>query len=398
VQTSFHGLEVRGVRRIEVRQAVAKAPPSHDLVAAHLSAPPRWSGGVPTRASPPGLPKVPRWLRRASSVALLIFAINGAVAGAKAADAPCPVFPPVSYLIGEGIYTDLRGSNANPAAVKRNEESSAGVTRFMRYAEQALDNPGTGPGHATQACAHAAFRQWAAAGALTGKPPEFNRVGGIEDRQFAIGLNVIALKFKAAGYPIDATILGWLRRLADQNMTYFRGGSVEGNLAKWSGANLALFAVLSHDPAALQYQDQVWRAGISTIRPDGMIVAELRRGDHSLFYHNFSLSAMLLHRAARQVLGYPASPADLDRLKLLAAMIGRALCDPNVLEGPAQTTTLSKPKDWGYRIPVAFGRDVLTPDWSRCGIGNPRGTDVSFGGDEERTAAMLLQLTKARRL
>jgi hypothetical protein len=110
----------------------------------------------------------------------LIFAINGALAGAKAANAPCLVFPPVSYLTGKSMYTDVRGSIVNPAIVKKNEESSDGVTGFMGYAEQALDDPRPGPGHATLACAYAAFKQWAAAGALTGKPPKFNREGGME--------------------------------------------------------------------------------------------------------------------------------------------------------------------------------------------------------------------------
>lgn len=335
------------------------------------------------------LDRLRQWL-----LAGLLLISAGAVHAALA-DAPCPSFPPVSYLTAQGFYTDPRGSMANPAVVKQNSDLSADVTRFMRYAEQALDGSGAGPNRPSAACAYDAFKNWAMAGALTTKPPVFNREGGMETRQFTVGLNVLALKFKAAGYPIDATIIGWLHTLTDQDMAYFQsGGNNQANLYKWSGAAAALFAILSHDPAALQYQDQVWQSAIASIQPDGTIGTELKRGRNALFYHDYSLLAMLLQRAARQVLGYPTSPADLARLKQLAAMIGRALCNPQILETPAQTTTLEMPKDWGYRIPLAFGRDVLTPDWTRCGIPSPAGSDLQFGGDEQRTAALLQKMAK----
>jgi hypothetical protein len=296
------------------------------------------------------------------------------------------------YLTGVNFYTDVRGSIVNPAMERQNDQLKSGVTSFMAYAEKALDGPPSAADKAVIACAYNTFESWAQAGALTKRPPKFDRQGIIDTHQFLIGLNVLALKFKASGYPIGAAVMQWLRTLNDQEIQYFMTSPRSGNLYYWSGAAIALFAVLSHDNAAINYQNQVWNDAMSSIAPDGSLASEMKRGGRTLIYHMYSLSAILVQRAARQALGFQTSPSDMARLKSLAALIGRVLCDPRVMEGAAQATTMEKPADWGFRVPVAFGADLLTPDWSRCGISHPTGADVPAGGRANRTAALLHQM------
>jgi hypothetical protein len=319
--------------------------------------------------------------------AVLISLAAAASPGAAQPGPSCPSFPPVPYLTGVSFYTDVRGSVASPTLVQQNEASRAPVEGFMRYAEQALDTGGSNRN--AIACAHDAFEAWARAGALTKKPPAFNRQGIIDTHQFTIGLNVLALKFKAAGYPPDANVMQWLRTLNDQEIQYFRSSPNRGNLYFWSGAAVALFAPLSHDRPAIDYQNRVWSDTTSSIGEHGTLESEMVRGRMSLSYHMYAFSALLVQRAARQALGYPTSASDMARLQSLAGLIGRALCDPRNMQTAAHAETMITPKDWAFRVPVAFGRDMLTPDWKRCGISNPSGADVSVGGNDERTSALL---------
>jgi poly(beta-D-mannuronate) lyase len=228
---------------------------------------------------------------------------------------------------------------------------------------------------------------------LTAEPPTYNREGTIKRSQYIVGLNVLALKFKTAGQPIDGAILIWLRTLNHKNMDWYQRGANRGNLYVWSGAAAALFAILDRDARALGYQDQAWRDAMAAIRDDGTVAGELARGHRALIYHMFSLSATLVLRSARKTLGIAESPADNARVKLLADQIGRALCDPHLLEVSAQVTQ-EIPGDWAYRAPLGFGREILSSDWSRCGKPNANLSDPTIGGDTQVSAEVLRQLSR----
>lgn len=318
-------------------------------------------------------------------VSLLVASINLGWVGRAEADR-CPSFAPVMYLELVGIYTDPAQSVVDPQAEQKNAEVTRSVDDFMRYVEKAVDAGGK-PNEAVLACAYGAYKSWALAGALTGEPPKYNRDGAAKRAQYIVGLNVLALKFKAAGSPVDGPILSWLRALNYKNMDAYLRGTNRGNLYAWSGAAAAAFGLLDHDRKALDYQDQVWRHTIAEIRDDGTIDGEMARGRRALIYHMFSLSATLMLQEARRALGYHDEPAEIARVKLLADQIGRSLCDSRRLE---ERTHASQeiPGDWAYRIPIGFGDGILDADWVRCGRPNADLADPTLGGNARESAAV----------
>ena len=99
---------------------------------------------------------------------------------------------------------------------------------------------------------------------------------------------------------------------------------------------------------------------------------------------------MILERA-REALGAKLTTADAARIRRLATTIGETLCDPHRFEAPAKATQ-EIPGDWGYRVPLGFGTDFLTADWSRCGMPKAKPVDTAFGGDTRRGAEALRAL------
>ena len=292
------------------------------------------------------------------------------------------------YLELEQFYSDPKFSVVNQAAEERNNARVKPVDDFMRSIEQAPDHTNNPADPAAMSCAYNAYRSWAEAGALTGEPPTFNSEGALKRSSYLVGLNLLALKFKAAGYPLDQAILGWLYTLNAKNVNFFEHGSNRGNLRVWSGAIAALHAVVDRDPIFRRYQDQVWHEAIAAIHDDGTIDAEMARGARALIYHMFSLSATLVLHDARRALGYPDAPADMARLHLLIDTVGKTLCDPHRFDAPAHAAQ-EIPGDWAYRVPNGFGPDLLTADWTRCGMPKAALSDTTFGGDTSVSAAAL---------
>jgi poly(beta-D-mannuronate) lyase len=235
----------------------------------------------------------------------------------------CPSYPPVMYLNLAPIYKDARNSIPDTAMERQNSEENVLVTNLMNYIEKALDAPIGHGDSVALICAYKAFGSWAAAAALTEQPKHYNLEGTVKRGEFLIGLDLLALKFRALGYPINSTMINWLHTLNDQNIDYYQHVSNRGNLYVWSGAAAALFALIERDSKALQYQDQVWWDALSKIRDDGTIDGEMARGQRALIYHMYSFSATLVLRAAREALGYPQSATSEARVKLLADEIGK---------------------------------------------------------------------------
>ncbi len=300
----------------------------------------------------------------------------------------CPRFAPVMALDLEDIYHDSRSSIPDAAAEKRNQARLQQLTDFMRFIEQEVDDGDARRGQGGT-CAFEAFRVWAVAGALTKQPfVRYSREGTITRGQDLIGLLVIALKLKNAGFTLDDTITGWLRILTSQDLVFFEKATNWGNLYYWSGAAAVLFTLIDHDQRALAYQKKVWQAAITDIRDDGTIEREMARGQRALIYHMYSFSALLMLRAGRESLGYRTNGTAAARLRLLADLIGRTLCNPQAM-GKAANARIEIPGDWAYRVPIGLGRDLLSEDWSRCGNLNGNANDIGFGGDARGTAAVL---------
>jgi|GEM_PF-5221715 len=313
-----------------------------------------------------------------------------------ASSAPCPIFPPVMSLILGDIYSDAHGSIPNEAMVQKNKEQTDKIDGFLRYAEYALDSPAARIGDAAAECAYDNFRQWAKARALTVEPKPYNRQGAVSRGEYLIGIDMLALKFKAAEFVLDPDTMLWLHTLNDENLNSYEHATNRGNLRIWAAAAASLDALLEKNPMAESFQDRVWHETMDAIHDDGTIDAEMARAHRALIYHMFSFSATLVLRSARSALGYIESPADQTRLKLLADMIGNTLCDPKRIE-PAAHAVQEIPGDWAYRVPIGFGSDLLNANWSKCGQPHAGLSDPTSGGDTKHTAEILNRLAQTAR-
>ena len=309
---------------------------------------------------------------------------------------PCTVFPPVTSLILGDIYSDVQGSVPNEAMVRTNKEQTDRVDNFLRYAEHALDSPNARIGDAGADCAYDNFRRWARAKALTVEPKPYNRQGAVSRGEYLTGIDVLALKFKTAGFVLDQDTLQWLHTLNDENLNLYEHATNRGNLRIWAAAAAALDALIEKNPIADSFQDQVWHEAMAVIHNDGTIDTEMARAHRALIYHMFSFSATLVLRSARSALGYTESPADQARLKLLTDMIGNTLCDPKRIE-PAAHAVQEIPGDWAYRVPIGFGSDLLNANWSKCGQPRTDLSDPTSGGDTKHTAEILSRLAQTAR-
>jgi poly(beta-D-mannuronate) lyase len=301
----------------------------------------------------------------------------------------CPPHPPVTIVDATPMYSDAKGSITDPQQAARSRQQLAGIEAFYAWVEQTLDGPAD---PAAIACAWDEFGQWAQAGALL---QTASNEAAIQRLEYLVGLNLIALKFRAHGHPPTPAMLGWIGALVTKVMENYQHNprpDIRGNLFYWSGVDAALFALLAHHAAApgasdapayaeaLAYQDAVWREAIGDIQPDGTLVREMKRGQRALIYHQFAFSALLVLRAAREALGRPVSAGDDARLHLLADMIGRSLCHGETLARQAGVAKLELPGEWGYRMISGFAQGFLSPQWQACGVAVHNAADVRFGG------------------
>jgi hypothetical protein len=326
-----------------------------------------------------------------------VLAADGGQSSASAASgASCPVFSPVMTLVLSDIYSDAHGSVPDEVMVQKNKEQTDKVDAFLRYAENALDSPAARTGDAASDCAYSNFRQWAKAGALTVEPKPYNRQGKVSRGEYLIGIDVLALKFKAVGFHLDHDTMLWLHTLNEENLSFYEHASNRGNLRIWAGAAAALDALLENNSEAESFQNQVWHEAMAAINKDGTIDGEMARAHRALIYHMFSFSATLVLRSARSALGNRESAADHARLKLLADWIGNTLCDPKSIESAAHAVQ-EIPGVWAYRIPIGFGPDLLNANWEACGQPHAGLSDPTSGGDTKHTAQILRQLAQTAR-
>jgi poly(beta-D-mannuronate) lyase len=316
-----------------------------------------------------------------------------ASSGAFAAGENCLSFPVIHRVEGVAFYTDRAYSVMDPELRRRNDALLSGISGMMLYVEKNLDNAAAAAAPAN--CAFEVIHEWAGQGAML-DPPTTTQ-GRIERAKFAIGLDVIALKLRALGYGVDAPILDWLKDLDDAVITYFERGTNRANLYTWSGVAAAGFALLSGDRRAIGYEDEVWRAGIGEITPEGFLPKELTRAHRALIYHQYAFSALLMLRQMRLALGENDSIADDAALSRLARRIGANLCDPRPI-ATASGASQEMPDQTAYRVPDTFDAGFLDADWAKCGIVPSRYNDVSLGGRLERTAALLRAVAGKRGL
>jgi hypothetical protein len=328
---------------------------------------------------------------------LIFLALLAAAAAPAHGEAPCKAIPAPSTLVLKSMYSDAKSSVIDAANAADNAKIEAPIFDLFRATEHALDRPNARPGDAESDCAFRNFSDWARAGALTFEPPVYDSGGKVKRGLLNPSFQMIAIKFRAAGYTLDPTMLAWLAKMNRENVDFYVKGTNRANQRVWAAAGAALNDLIERDPAAERFADQVWHEAIAAIRNDGLIEAELERGQMALVYHMYSLSATLVLQAARHARGGSETPQDKQRLGLLVAGIGRALCDPTPMEKLAGTKMTIPSGEWAYEVINGFAEGRLDANWSRCGLPPTDFNARDMGGDSRRSVELLAHMADAGR-
>ncbi|MDR3518746.1 MAG: alginate lyase family protein [Azospirillaceae bacterium] len=315
-----------------------------------------------------------------------------ATTGVAYAESGCPSIPPMPTLELKSMYSDSKGSVISSANEDANSKIMDPIVTFFRTIEHALDGADAHPGNPETDCAFQLFGQWANAGTLTFEPHVYEGQGKVKRGLLNPGFQIIGLKFRAAGYTLNGSMLVWLRKMDQENVEFYTKGANRANQRVWAATGAALNNVLQRDPVALAFQDQVWHEAIAAIDNDGLIAAELERGQQALVYHIYSLSATLVLEAARNALGYNESAEERQRVKKLAVAIGETLCDSHKMEELAKAKIRIPDGQWAYEVTNGFGGDRLDANWLRCGLPQTDFNARDMGGDSRRSAAILNEL------
>ncbi|MCC8968565.1 alginate lyase family protein, partial [Bradyrhizobium sp. Pear76] len=301
----------------------------------------------------------------------------------------CPSIPPMPTLELKSMYSDSKGSVVDNANEDANAEIMAPIFTFFRTMERALDGANAHPGSPDTDCAFQLFGRWAKAGALTFEPQVYEGQGKVKRGLLNPAFQMIGIKFRAAGYTLNGTMLAWLRQMDQENIEFYAKGTNRANQRVWAATGAALNNVLERDPVALAFQNQVWHEALAAIDNDGFIAAELERGSQALVYHIYSLSATLVLEAARNALGYSEPTAERQRVKKLAVAIGETLCDSHKMEELAKAKIRIPDGQWAYEVMNGFGGDRFDANWSRCGLAQTDFNARDMGGDSRRSVAIL---------
>ena len=328
----------------------------------------------------------------------LMFLTLLAAAGPPAHGEPtCKAIPPLATLVLKSMYSDAKSSVVDPTNEADNARIKAPIFDLFRATEHALDQPNAHPGDAESDCAFRNFSDWARAGALTFEPPVYDGQGKVTRGLLNPSFQMIAIKFRTAGYTLDPAMLAWLRKMNDDNVAFYVKGSNRANQRVWAAAGAALNDLVEPNPVSAHFADQVWHEAIAAIRHDGLIEAELTRGQQALVYHMYSLSATLVLGATRRAHGAEESPEDKQRLDLLIGAIGRALCDPAPMRKLAGAAIRIPDGEWAYEVINGFAEGRLDSNWSRCGLAATDFNARDMGGDSRHSAAILAHMAEASR-
>ena len=301
---------------------------------------------------------------------------------AVAKDRECEMIPPVRVVDATSMYSDAKGSVTDETKAALSRQQLAGIDVFFKAMETALDNSSD---RAVMECAFRQFQEWADGAAMT---EAGSNEGSIQRLEYLVGLEIIAVKFKASGYPPTSKMVNWMQNITAQVMKNYQNNrrpEIRGNLYYWSGVDAALSALVSTNPAALAYQDTVWREALADIKSDGTLDREMKRGQRALIYHQYAFAALTVLRAVREALHMPTGLDETRQLKRLADTIGATMCHPEDMAQRAGVAKMEMPGDWAYRMNTVFGSDLLSEEWHRCGLFPVNPVDVRFGGLSTRS-------------
>jgi len=293
-------------------------------------------------------------------------------------------------LAGVRWYADPANSVVDPQRRRQHEQSMKPLHDLMRLVSAAADHVIDGFVPGDPDCARANLEAWAAHRAILSRPTW--SVPLAEQTIAVAGLNLAALKFERAGRPLSGAARTWIGEATRVIVDTYRANTQRGNLYAWSGVAAAANDLLTGSPAFETYSSAVWRDGLAAIRADGYVEAELERKARALIYHNYLRSALVLLDRLRSQAGNSATPAELEALARLEAVVNAGACNDKLIAtlAGARQEPLGR---WEFSIGGYLGEARFNPDWARCTRGQSDLSGVTYGGRFDLTDRVLRRPT-----
>jgi poly(beta-D-mannuronate) lyase len=233
-------------------------------------------------------------------------------------------------LTTSGFYSDKKSSIIDPVKWKAYSESAGPVKKLGQEAVDAADAYlATGSKQAAE-CVLKLEKTAALDKALTGKMSS-NQAYYVQGWVMgALGIALLKVRDSGVVNSADSTLLTeWMKTVTKQTMDYYDrllAKSHEGNNhLYWAGVQVGAVAIAADDRTMFDWALMAYRNGIAQISPEGVLPAEMGRGQRALHYHLYAASPLVYIAEFGKVNGIPLYAEDHGALKKLVDLSVKGL-------------------------------------------------------------------------
>jgi poly(beta-D-mannuronate) lyase len=270
--------------------------------------------------------------------AVCVLALAAPVAQAACEDPP----PPVRDIIADRFYVDTASSIADSAIIARNKTALATLDHTLN-AILVMEDKALAGDKASAICAGHWLTVWAKGGAMLGHMSSQQAV--IERKWRTAGMGVGYLKIRAALDPADRPAIdGWLNDLADHVIADQGWPAKRNNHVYWAGFAAGAVGTATGATRLLDYSRRAFDAGMTDIRPDGTLQAELARRQKALEYTNYALAPLVMAAELAALRGEDWYGQENGAIHRLAARVLSGLRDPKAFAALAGEPSVDVPR------------------------------------------------------
>lgn len=233
-------------------------------------------------------------------------------------------------LTTSGFYSDKKSSIIDPVKWKAYSESAGPVKKLGQEAVDAADAYlATGSRQAAE-CVLKLEKTAALDRALTGKMSS-NQAYYVQGWVMgALGIALLKVRESGVVDKADSVLLtAWMKSVTRQTMDYYDRlleKSHEGNNhLYWAGVQVGAVAIAADDRAMFDWALMAYRNGVRQISPEGVLPAEMGRGQRALHYHLYAAAPLVYLAEFGQVNGIPLYTEDHNALKKLVDLSVKGL-------------------------------------------------------------------------
>ena len=229
-------------------------------------------------------------------------------------------------------------------------------------------------------CMQEIFMRWASSSGLLELGPTV-QAGFVQQWSLA---TLAILRYKVGPFDEDVERItrAWLSRMAESVEQFHEKREIarRNNHFYWAVLGVGTTGLIFENAKFIAFAEDGYKFAINSIRENGTLEQELRRGNRSTTYHAFAAEPLAIYRLLRHLEGLP--PVDGERrLDTLLDLVRRGISDPGEFGAITGTTPLPiGTQPWLEMIDAVYANDGSLP----------RGFDRRLGGDVGMLGKVLL--------